>query len=201
MVDDDAAIGELVAEYLRGRGFDVSVAVNGAAACAAIATHPPTAVITDLRLPDRDGVEIIRAAAGRRPPVPVLVTTGYGTVEGTIAAFQAGATDFLVKPFRLRDLHAALERALERARVEGETLFRSAALALLEQAALAEDAADAAPLVPALVEVLAMLPGLQALTLGAGEPLGAHQAITVTPAEAARPYVLAVHRALLRCGS
>jgi DNA-binding NtrC family response regulator len=69
--------------------------------------------VTDLRLPGRNGFAVIEAARGRRPPVPVIVLTGTGTVPDAVMALRAGAADFLAKPFHATSFEESLERVLE----------------------------------------------------------------------------------------
>lgn len=112
VVEDEAPVQELLAEYLRGRGFSVTTSNDGAAAKAALAAGPYDLMITDLKLPDTEGVSLVRVAAACTPPVPSLVMSGYASVEAAVEAITAGAVDVLLKPFRLKGAHAAVERAL-----------------------------------------------------------------------------------------
>lgn len=190
VVDDDANIRELLAEYLRGRGIEVDTAADGATALALLAIRPPDAVITDLRLPDAEGHEIVAAASRIRPPVPVVATTGYGTLETAIETLRSGACDLLLKPFRLRDVHGAVEAALLRSRTQRH---QEAALRLLEAAALAESPDEADGLVERLADLLAQSPVAAVRVWRDGLVLRTDP----DPAPpSARPYLAAVARAL-----
>lgn len=207
VVDDDDAIRELVAEYLRTRGVEAEAWAEASGACASIRAHPPDAVVTDLRLPDMDGVHIVAVASQCRPPVPVIVTTGYGTVESAVASLKSGAADFILKPFRLRDLYAALERAMERARADRQAIVDLATLALFQRAELASTPEEAEALVSTLLDTLSRTTGIRATLLEGGDddgalPLGPGRRLRVEPMlDSARPYILAVHRALVRCAT
>lgn len=189
VVDDDANIRELLAEYLRGRGAEVDTADTVATGLALLARLPLDAVITDLRLPDADGHEIVVAAMRLDPPVPVVATTGYGTLETAIATLRSGARDLLLKPFRLRDLYTSVETVITRSRAERH---QEAALRLLEAAVLASPE-EAVALVPRLALLLAALPDTPVRVWREGTELRTDP----DPApHAARPYLAAVATAL-----
>jgi DNA-binding NtrC family response regulator len=214
VVDDDDAIRELVAEYLRGRGADAEAWSDGASALASLTARRPDAIVTDLKLPDMSGVDIVSAASRCSPPVPVVVTTGYGTVESAVASLTSGASDFILKPFRLRDLYSAVERARDRARREWQADSDRETLGLFLQAEAAATPDDAEQLVRALLDRLARTEGVTT-ELAAGlpddpdlteepgwRPLGLRHRLRVQPLpESVVPWILAVHRALLRCES
>jgi DNA-binding NtrC family response regulator len=217
VVDDEPSIHELVAEYLRGRGMEVEVARGGREAKALLGSAPFDVVLTDLRLPDTDGLDLVRFASARVPPVPCVVMTGYATVESAVQALRLGAMDFALKPFRLREIHAMLAAAMERANAAHLTQATTTALRFLERAELADTRADAISLLPGLAEVLANLPGSRGvvITLGKntvaahGGPVnggadwafpGGYRAVLDPASDAAKPYVVATERALRRAG-
>lgn len=138
VADDEPPIRELLAAYLGGRGHAVTLASDGESAIARIRHDPPDAVATDLKMPGADGLEVVRAAVARG--VPAVLMTGYGTVETAVAAFHEGAADLLVKPFKLRDLHAALERAVAENQADRHRRWTEAGFALLCDAAHGEAA-------------------------------------------------------------
>jgi DNA-binding response OmpR family regulator len=122
LVEDDAMIGESVREGLQQEGQTVDWVRDAAAAEAAMATQQYQAVLLDLGLPRRDGVDVLRGIRARRNDVPVLIITARDAVSDRVRGLDAGADDYLVKPFDLDEL-AARVRALTR-RAAG----RSAAL-------------------------------------------------------------------------
>ena len=93
VVDDEPAIRELLTEYLRGRGMEVTAVVDGESARVSLEREPPDLVLTDLKLPGIDGVEVVRLASACVPPVPSLMMTGFGSVESAVAAFTSGARE------------------------------------------------------------------------------------------------------------
>ncbi|HWB80772.1 MAG TPA: response regulator, partial [Nannocystaceae bacterium] len=112
VIDDDAEMADTVAEYLVGRGFQVDCAVGGEAAIDVIKTKDFDAVLTDLRMDDLDGLDVLAAAHVVDPDLPVLVMTAYGSVDGALEAIRRGAFHYLTKPFKLEESALWLERAL-----------------------------------------------------------------------------------------
>ena len=115
VVDDEADFLATYERLLRREGFDVVTATSRAAGLAVLATETLQLVISDLRLPDGDGLDVVRAARGLGVPVPVIVVTGYPSDETRRAALAAGATTFLAKP-----IAAAVLLTMIRSSVDGK---------------------------------------------------------------------------------
>lgn len=207
VVDDEPAIRELLTEYLRGRELTVSAVSDGESAMVLLEKDPPDIVLTDLKLPGVDGVEVVRRAAACAPAVPALMMTGFGTVDTAVAAFTAGARDYLAKPFRLRDLYASLERVLAAAERDRRGAWASEAVALLARAETVTDADAAEALLPTLDALLRAAPEPVTLAVYSHAtsdalPLGpARWAVLTPPSPGLRPYVRAVDAALRRVAS
>jgi len=120
VVDDERAMTELLALELRRLGYVPKVARSSAEALALIERDPPDVVVTDLRMPGLSGTELCRAIVQLRPQLPVIVMTGFGSMETAIDAIRAGAYDFMTKPFAIEKLEVAIERALEHAALRSE---------------------------------------------------------------------------------
>src|SRR5688500_8742464 len=99
LVEDDAMIGESICDGLGQEGHAVDWVRDGPAADTAIGTQPYDAVLLDLGLPRRDGLEVLRRVRERRNDVPVLVITARDAVADRVKGLDAGADDYLVKPF------------------------------------------------------------------------------------------------------
>jgi two-component system response regulator QseB len=112
-VEDDAMLGEGVRRGLRGQGHAVDWVTDGHVAEIALAGEPYDVVLLDLGLPSKGGLEVLRALRRRGKPVPVLIITAQDAVSDRVAGLDAGADDYLVKPFDLDEL-AARVRALQR---------------------------------------------------------------------------------------
>jgi len=113
VVEDDALLGDAIQAGLRQKGFVADWVRDGAAADHAIESGEHAAIVLDLGLPRRSGLEVLARLRARKDPVPVLILTARDTVEDRIAGLDAGADDYLVKPFDLGELAARL-RALTR---------------------------------------------------------------------------------------
>ncbi len=123
VVDDDPAVSASLDRALRLEGYDVDLSPDGAAALRALAVAAPDAVVLDLGLPDLDGLEVCRRLRATGDDTPVLILTARDAVDDRVQGLDAGADDYLVKPFALSELLARL-RALLRRRTsdEGEVL-------------------------------------------------------------------------------
>jgi DNA-binding NtrC family response regulator len=114
VVDDESDLAETCARLLRRRGFRVVTASTVESGHAALAGAVPALLVSDMRLPDGDGLDLVRAAGALKPPIPAIVISGYGSEASQAAALAAGAIAFLPKPFATDVLARAVERALDR---------------------------------------------------------------------------------------
>ncbi len=118
VVDDEPKLGQLVAEMLQVDGHRVTRSAGGREALERLAGDSFDVVITDLRMPEVDGLAVLRGARARSPAAEVVVMTAYGTAQSAVEAMKSGAADYLVKPFsmdelRLRVRRLAAQRAAE----------------------------------------------------------------------------------------
>ena len=120
VVDDDRALRDVLRRTLTLAGYDVRLAESGAAALAEVAGSAPDAVVLDVGLPDIDGLEVCRLLRREGNRVPVLMLTARATVSDRIDGLDAGADDYLVKPFDVDELKARLRALLRRAHGEGD---------------------------------------------------------------------------------
>ena len=130
LVEDDPMIGESVADGLKGEGYAVDWVRDGKEAEVAVGASPYSLVVLDLGLPRRDGIEVLRSIRERRIGVPVLVMTARDTVRDRIKGLDAGADDYLVKPFDLDELTARVRALLRRAAGRAEPLIERGSLAI-----------------------------------------------------------------------
>jgi len=123
VVDDDPAVSGALQRALRLDGYEVTLAGDGPQALEELAIRPPDAVILDIGLPTIDGLDVCRRMRAAADDTPVLMLTARDAVEDRVEGLDAGADDYLVKPFALAELLARL-RALLRRRPEdpGDTL-------------------------------------------------------------------------------
>ncbi len=114
LVEDTASLQLIYKSVLHTAGYDVTVAGDGARALAYFQSDPPSAVIMDLLLPDRDGLDLMQEMLTARPGLPVIVITANGSVNRAVEAMRAGAHEFLVKPFNEQRFLSAVATAVAR---------------------------------------------------------------------------------------
>ena len=118
VVDDEPAVRHAVERALAFDGYEVSLAADGVEALAALAARPPDAVVLDLLMPRVDGLELCRRMRCGGDRTPVLMLTARDAVADRVEGLDAGADDYLVKPFALEELLARLRALLRRASTE-----------------------------------------------------------------------------------
>jgi DNA-binding NtrC family response regulator len=128
IIDDESAIRESLQTLLELEGYQVDVAVDGGEGLSKMAVLPYDLVLLDFALPDRNGIEILREIRSRDTEISVIMITAYGTVENAVNAMQAGATNFIQKPWDNEKLLADVRSAIGRRRVEEENLQLKRAL-------------------------------------------------------------------------
>jgi two-component system response regulator MprA len=131
VVDDDRAVREALARALSLEGYEVELAADGSSALIAIASHQPDAVILDIQMPAPDGIEVCRRLRRAGNRVPVLMLTVRDAVADRVEGLDAGADDYVVKPFALEELLARLRALMRRtAPSQGPEVLTFADLAL-----------------------------------------------------------------------
>ena len=124
VVDDESGILDTLRILLRNAGFEVSTAHGGRAGLAAIEQSSPDVLLTDIRMPGVDGVQLLAAARARDADLPVILMTAQATLQSAVQAVNEGAYHYIQKPFRNDELVAILQRAAEHRvlRVENRSL-------------------------------------------------------------------------------
>jgi two-component system response regulator MprA len=132
VVDDDPAVRDAVRRALQLDGYEVEPAADGAEALVRldVTDHRPDAVVLDVMMPNVDGLEVCRRLRGAADTVPVLMLTARDEVSDRVAGLDAGADDYLVKPFALEELLARLRALLRRAGAGETDVLRFADLTL-----------------------------------------------------------------------
>lgn len=120
VVDDDPDFADSLGELLRLEGFSVAIAYDHEAALRSAAERVPAVTLLDVRLGTANGVDLLRALRARHPDLIAVMVTAYATLEASVEALQAGAYDYLRKPFLTDDLLATVARCLERRRLSDE---------------------------------------------------------------------------------
>jgi len=122
VVDDDQVARELLAETLGREGYRVRVAGGGEEAVRLAGGEPFDMALVDLRMPDLDGLAVLKQLAMIQPDLPVVILTAFATIETAIEAVNAGAFDYLSKPFRMEEIKIVVRRTLDARRLARENL-------------------------------------------------------------------------------
>src|ERR1035437_3386522 len=123
VVDDEPKIRRVLEIMLHKMGHRVLAAGNGREALAIFQNHSVDLVITDLRMPEMDGIALLAALRAQESEVPVVVITAHGTIETAVTAMKHGACDYILRPFDIDVLELAVERALNSAEVTRQNTF------------------------------------------------------------------------------
>ncbi len=184
LVEDDKMIAEGVRKALKADGFAVDWVQDGEAALTAIGGETYDLMLLDLGLPKRDGVDVLRTLRSRGHALPVLIITARDAVSDRVKGLDAGADDYVVKPFDLDELGARMRALIRRQSGRSESVIRHGALTLdpashqvtLDGAAVALSAREFA-----LLEALLARPGavlsksqLEEKMYGWGEEIGSN---------------------------
>jgi two-component system response regulator MprA len=122
VVDDDEAVRTSIHRALLRDGYDISLAADGRSAIAQVVAERPDAIVLDVLMPEPNGLEVCRTLRARRDQTPILMLTARDLVTDRVAGLDAGADDYLAKPFALDELRARLRALLRRSGAEVETL-------------------------------------------------------------------------------
>ena len=190
IIEDDPDGARSVSEAASDAGFDVTLAANGRDGLERFREHTPDVVLTDLVLPDIDGIEVLDRMQRLDREVPVIVMTAYGSVDSSVKAMRTGAYDYITKPLDLDDLQSKLRRASEtcRLRRQVDQLSASVRSRFTATAMVAES-----PAMQAVLRQIEALADTNATVLiqgesGTGKELVA-RALHVDSRRASRPFV------------
>lgn len=121
VVDDDEIVRRLLLDTLGKNGYSVETVTNAKEALEKLNRESFNIILTDIKMPDMDGLELLRAIKTTQPDILVIIMTGYGSMASAIASIKAGAYDYITKPINLDELTLAIERSLERHKLEVQT--------------------------------------------------------------------------------
>ncbi|WP_347989856.1 sigma-54 dependent transcriptional regulator [Methylomonas sp. AM2-LC] len=123
-IADDEKNGRRMLEILISKlGYQVSVAANGQEALDIIRKNSINLLITDLKMPHMDGLQLLAALRAENNDIPVIVVTAHGTVESAVSAMKSGAFDFIMRPLDIEQIEMVVHKALETSRLKQENLF------------------------------------------------------------------------------
>src|SRR4051794_19378139 len=113
VTEDEQVLRESLVELLSDEGYEVLQAANGREAHDLLLQRPVDLILSDIRMPEMDGLALLAHAKQVAPQTPVVMVTAFGTVESAVAAMRSGAHDYLLKPVQFDDLIIKVQRALE----------------------------------------------------------------------------------------
>lgn len=122
VVDDEKVIREILADFLSMEGFSVRTAEDGSAALVELSRQHYDLVLSDLKMPNMGGLELLAAISKHTPNVVTVIMTGFGTVETAIDAMKQGAYDYILKPFKVEEVVHTIRRGLEKRKLQAENL-------------------------------------------------------------------------------
>jgi two-component system, NtrC family, response regulator AtoC len=123
VVDDEVKMQRILEIMLNDMNLDVACADNGQAALEIMAKQSVDLIITDMRMPVMDGIELLRALHDQGEVPPVIMITAHGTVQSAVEAMRLGAVDYITRPFEIESVELAVHRALKLSRVQRENQF------------------------------------------------------------------------------
>ncbi len=110
VVDDEKQIADMLVDYLSNLGYQTVAAYDGYDALSKLEEGNFQLVITDLKMPEMDGMELLEAVKSLDKRVVVVIITGYATIESAVTAIKKGAYDFITKPFKMKELEIIVKR-------------------------------------------------------------------------------------------
>ncbi|HEX9912360.1 MAG TPA: response regulator [candidate division Zixibacteria bacterium] len=113
VVDDELFVRELLSEFLGKQGFEVLLAESGEKALEIAKTTPVQIALIDLKMPGLDGIQTLKELKKIIPEILPIIMTGYPTIESAVEALRSGACDYVIKPFKLNELRASIDRVLK----------------------------------------------------------------------------------------
>jgi DNA-binding NtrC family response regulator len=123
VVDDDLDQASMIKKILSREGYTVVAVTSGRAALEFASQNPVDLVITDLRMPEMDGLELFKAIKGIRPESLTIIVTAYATVESAVEAMKEGVYDYLTKPLKMEEMKLVVGRALEAKMLRDENIY------------------------------------------------------------------------------
>jgi DNA-binding NtrC family response regulator len=113
VVDDELLIRDLLYDFFSGQGWSISVAENGEKAIEVIGARSFDVVLSDIKMPEMDGLVLTEELRKNHPELPVVLMTGYPSVDTAVAALRSRVFDYVIKPFNIHQLYKTIESALK----------------------------------------------------------------------------------------
>jgi DNA-binding NtrC family response regulator len=123
VIDDEKSILDLLGMVFKKQGYEVTVALSAAKALALIDKQEFDLILTDIKLPQMSGMEVLKYVQQSKPGLPVVMITAFGTIKQAVEAFKLGAVDYVVKPFDIEELKMVVAQGLEKRRLKQENVL------------------------------------------------------------------------------
>ena len=123
LIDDDESLRRVVEYNLQEEGYRVITTVDGASGWQTFQAEAVDLMLSDVRMPEMDGLELLTRVKAVQPDMPVIMLTAHGTINSAVEAMKLGASDYLTKPFSRDQLKAAVRKALEVAALKNENRY------------------------------------------------------------------------------
>ena len=117
VVDDELLIRDLLYDFFSSRNYEIILAESGSKALDVLGTEDVDLILTDLKMPDMDGLEMIKKAGALKDGPPVIIMTGFPSIESAIEALRLKVADYVIKPFNINRLFESIESVLEESAV------------------------------------------------------------------------------------
>jgi two-component system response regulator PilR (NtrC family) len=166
VVDDEQGMRDFLTMLLEKQGHRVITAADGEQALQLVAEQTPDLVISDLRMPNVDGIGLLAGIRKQYPELPVILVTAYASSDSTIQAMRLGADDYITKPFRIEEIRLVVEKALARRRAKQQD--RASQTAILEEPQLS-GIIGRSPKMIELYKLISKIAGLDSTVLITGE--------------------------------
>ena len=132
LVDDEKVVREMLAHVLEAEGFSVRLAEDGLQAFQELQRRSYHLVLSDLKMPHMNGLELLQRIGEQRLPVVTIIMTAFGTVETAIEAMKRGAYDYILKPFKNEDLIRVIHKGLKQQKLQQENFLLKEAVTLYQ---------------------------------------------------------------------
>jgi len=123
VVDDDIEMAEVLKDFLVTEGFDVAIAKNGKEAIELIENDNFSLAITDMKMPEMNGMQLLKKIKSEKPEVEVIMITAFGSIETAVEAVKKGAYHYITKPFKIKEILLVVRKALEKQKLQLENAY------------------------------------------------------------------------------
>jgi len=123
IIDDEKNILDLLNVVFKKEGYEVTTSISSAKALEYIKSRDFDIILSDIKMPEISGMQILQHVREKKPEIPMIMITAFGTIKQAVEALQAGALDYIVKPFDVEELKIIVAQGLERKRLEAENIF------------------------------------------------------------------------------